>query len=186
MGCIVLFNACKKNEQRPPVKTEPTVSYINLSDTSIPFNGYASFDLNKDGQKDVAFGTQMVGDVINKQDKKQWLVITSFYSSLPVNESEQIPMMNLFDTVAVANFSGYNWYNASSILLVQKVITSETNFWEGDWKNASHRFVPLQVAKGNTLYNGWVEISFSQAAEKMILHKAAISNEANREVVIKY
>ena len=56
-------------------------------------------------------------------------------------------------------------------------------FWEGDWKEASHHFVPIQLKKQNGLYNGWIEVSFSTVTEKLTLHKAAICTEANKRIL---
>jgi hypothetical protein len=94
--------------------------------------------------------------------------------------------MNMSDNIPVANFGNYSWYNASGVVLVQKTITMESSFWEGDWKDAFNRFIPIQINKRGAKYNGWIEVSFAKSEEKIILHKAAISNEANKEVMIKY
>lgn len=186
ISCFVLLNACKKNEDKKPVDTKPAITYINLSDTTVAFNRFASFDLNGDGEKDVAFGTRLVGDPITQQDKKQWLVVSSFNTCMPVNSLESIPLMNLSDKIPVGNFNNYNWYNASGVVLVQKIITNETNFWEGDWKDATNKFIPVQINKGTSKFNGWFEVSFSKVDEKIILHKAAISKEPNKEIQIAY
>jgi len=42
--------------------------------------------------------------------------------------------------------------------------------------------LPIQIERNGRLYNGWIELSFSTANEKLILHKAAISVEEGRTV----
>ena len=178
---IAFIVACRKTIEKAPV-SNPSMNYIDLSDTSVAFNRYFSIDLDGNGEKDVAFGTLLVGDPINKQDKMQWLVTTSFNGSLPVDNDEKIPVLNEEDSIPVNNFRGYNWYNASAVLLAQKVIGEQSVFWQGDWKSVSHRFIPVQVKKNNLLYNGWVEVSFSMTDEKLILHEAAICKEAGKKI----
>jgi len=181
LSSVVLIASCKKDETTP-VDDKPMV-YIDLKDSAVTFNHSTYFDLDGDGQKDILFNTLLVGDAANKLDKKQWYVTSSFTTSLPVNTSEAIPVLNMADSIPVANFNGYNWYNASAIILAQKVI-GETGdpYWQGDWKNATHRFIPVQVQKANGVYNAWVEVSFSTANEKIILHKAAISKKAGKAI----
>ncbi len=181
LSSVVLIASCKKDDQ-PPADNKP-MTYIDLKDSAVAFNRSAYFDLDGDGQKDILFNTLLVGDAVNKLDKKQWYVTSSFTTNLPVSLSESIPVLNMADSIPVANFNGYNWYNASSIILAQK-ITGETGdpYWQGDWKNATHRFIPVQVQKANGVYNAWVEVSFNTATEKIILHKAAISKKAGKAI----
>ena len=42
--------------------------------------------------------------------------------------------------------------------------------------------LPACINKDEKPYHGWIEISFDTVAEKLILHKAAISTEANKTV----
>lgn len=179
---VLLTGACNKpvTDIPPPAGQHPEMRYTDLGNQVIGFNQVASLDLDKDGQKDISFSTLLVGDPIYKVDKMQWLVASSFYTNLPVKE-EHIPVMDTGDSIPTLNFNGYEWFNASQIVLTQKIIGITGNpYWEGDWKQAAHQFIPLQVMRNNALYNGWVEISFSQADEKLILHRAAISMEAGK------
>jgi len=170
---LLLLAACHKVVE-PAEQFLPKMSYKNLADTAIVFGRGASFDMDGNGTKDIYFGTQLVGDPIEKHDKKQWLVVSSFNTNLPVNVNENIPVINANDNIPIEDFSGYSWYNASEIVLAQKIITLTGSYWDGQWKEASHRFVPLQIKTENHRYNGWVEISFNATGEKLILHRAAI------------
>jgi hypothetical protein len=184
--CLVLMLAvaCKKTGVEPDVAPYPSLIVKDLSDTSIAFGRIAYLDLDDNGEKDVLFSTQLVGDPIEQKDKKQWFVTSSFNANLPVNGTEHIPVLRYLDSIPLNDFSGYVWYNASSIVLSQKTITMRTApYWEGDWKEASHRFVPIQLKKQNELYNGWIEVSFSIGNEKLTLHKAAICKEANKSII---
>lgn len=181
---LMMAVACKKSPPEPPVQPHPSMFVKDLSDSSLVFGKIASFDLDDNGEKDVLFSTQLVGDPVEQKDKKQWRVTTSFNANLPVNSTEHIPVLRYLDSISLNDFSGYAWYNASSILLSQKTLTMTTPpFWEGDWKEASHRFVPIQLRKQDGLYNGWIEVSFSTASEKLTLHRTAICKEANKSVI---
>jgi hypothetical protein len=180
---LLLLTNCKKEAVKPPAASHPQMQYLDLNDTAVIFNRSASFDLDKNGSKDIHFHTMLVADPLTQQDKKQWWVTSSFYANLPVNDNEEIPFMQKSDSIYLTGFSGYNWYNASAVKLVQKVFSpTAPPYWEGKWKDASQRFVAIQIINNNNLYNGWVEISFNKNEEKLIIHRAAISKEANKEI----
>lgn len=184
-GALVFTIAVACNKSRPEliVEPHPSMLYKDLADSSIAFGRIASLDVDNNGEKDVLFSTQLVGDPVEQKDKQQWLVTSSFNANLPVNSTEHIPVLHYLDSIPLNDFSGYPWYNASSILLSQKTITMTTPpYWEGDWKEASHRFIPIQLKKQEGLYNGWIEVSFSTGNEKLILHKAAICKGVNKNI----
>lgn len=189
MLVLVFMNvvACQKEDVSqqpvPPGDVHPLMSYINLSDTTIVFGKAASYDLDSNGSKDVYFATQLVGDPLRQQDKKQWLAGGSLTTHFPINANESIPVMNAMDEIPVVSFLGYNWYNAPEIRVAQKIISMNMPpYWEGDWKEANHRYIPVQIKTDSALYNGWVEVSFSTDNETMILHKAALSKKANKAI----
>jgi hypothetical protein len=181
---LITAVACKKPRPEPPVQPPPSMLVKDLADSSLAFGKHASFDLDDNGAKDVLFSTQTVGDPIEQKDKEQWMITVSFETSLPVNSTEHLPVLRYLDSIPLNDFSGYAWYNASSIILSQKTHPMTTPpYWEGDFKEASHRFVPIQIKKQGGLYNGWIEVSFSTTNEKLTLHKAAICKEPNKSIV---
>jgi hypothetical protein len=183
-GFALLLAGCKKDTVAPPVASHPDMRYLNLKDSGVVFNRSASFDLDGNGSKDIYFSTMLVGDPLAQQDKKQWWVSSSFDANLPVNENEEIPVMQRSDSIYLKSFSGYNWYNASWVMLAQKIISdTRPPYWEGKWKDVSQRFVAIQILNNGNLYNGWIEVSFNKAEEKVIIHRAAISKEANKVVM---
>jgi hypothetical protein len=181
---LIMIVACKKSRPEPIAEAHPPMLYKELSDSSIVFGKIASFDLDNNGTKDVLFSTQLVGDPVEQKDKKQWMITTSFTTSLPVNGSEQVPRLHYLDAIPVNDFSGFSWYNASSILLVQKTYTMTTApYWEGDWKAASHWFIPVQLKAQDGVFNSWIEVSFNTDNEKLVLHRAGICKETNKAVL---
>ena len=184
LALIIILSACSKPPVKPPTDDYPKMTYLNFSDSAVLFDRSALFDLDGNGEKDIRFSTLLVGDPLSQQDKRQWLAVCSFNTSLPVNTNENIPVLNLDDLIPINNFSGYSWYNAPGIVLSQKVTgMSAAPYWEGAWKDASHRFIPIQLKKNSLLYNGWVEVSFDKLQEKIILHKSAMSQEPDKSVL---
>jgi len=183
LALVIFLSACTKTPVKP-TPVYPKMTYRNLSDSTVMFGRSASFDLDGNGEKDIHFGTLLVGDPLSQQDKRQWLATSSFNTSLPVNNDENIPVLDLADLIPINDFSGYRWYNASGIVLSQKVISlSVPPYWEGAWRDASHRFIPIQLRKNSLVYNGWVEVSFDQLQEKMILHASAVSEQPDKSVL---
>jgi hypothetical protein len=182
LAATSLFS-CKK-EKLTELPVPGNMSYIDLQNKEILFGkGSVSLDLNNDGRKDLVFGTRLVGDPIDMTDKWQWLVFSDIFTNLPVNAQEEIPILHKSDSIPVNDFNGYTWYQLSSILLAQKVISmSGPDRWEGAWKNVIKKHLPLQVVKNEKRYNGWLELSFDTIGEKVILHRAAICNAAETGV----
>jgi hypothetical protein len=82
---------------------------------------------------------------------------------------------------------GYNWFNASSVMLAEKIIEEAgPDHWEGNWKNASHKYLAIQLRKDDLRYNGWVELSFKTDTEELTLHRAAITTEPGKTITAGY
>ncbi len=177
--------SCKKDRVNEPQPiTPPAMNIVDLHDTTVVFNRGAFFDVDGDGSKDIYFSTLYVGDPVEMVDKKQWRVMSSFYTNLPVNKAEDIPDFSEGAEVPVKNFDSYSWYNASSVVLAQKIIPDgQPAYWTGIWKDAAKKYVAFQVLKNNGRFNGWVEVSFDTAAEKIILHRYAISQVPERTIL---
>ncbi len=182
------FVSCKKETvvQPPATIPQPVVEmeYINLNNRSITINTPAAvLDVNNDGAYDLIFTVLLVGDPINKVDKSQFTVISSYYTSLPVNINEQVLSMKRSDLIPVNHFNGSNWYNASGIVLIEKnEFATGAIVWRGNWLGSVKQYLPFQVLKNNLRYNGWVELTEDKANERIILHQAAISKEAEKNI----
>jgi hypothetical protein len=187
-GIIVLMSVSCKKDKHPvslPPPAPPKMEYFNLNDTTVKANqpGF-SIDVNHDGRKDLAFKTLLVGDPVYQVDKLQFVVGSNIKINLPVNANEQVPVLNDGDLIQSENFNGYQWFELSSIVLVQKIISVAAPVrWEGLWKDAVHKFLPYQAVMDNKRYNGWVELSVDITGERVVLHKASISEEAERSVI---
>ena len=187
-GLLVLMaTGCSKDNIQPvgtPVPAAEQMEYFDLNDTSVKANDRAfSIDLNHDGRKDIAFSTLLVGDPILQQDKLLFLVSTNIGVHLPVDSHESTPVLHKEELIPLDDFSDYHWFELSSVLLVQKIITLTAPVaWQGPWLHAVHRYIPYQLMGSGGRFNGWLELSVDVAKEQIIIHRAAISKAPEKVV----
>ena len=184
---LYAFSACKKEVATPQVPVPiPNMQYSDFNNTIVKFGQNFKMDLDNDGANDFYFSSQLVGDPLEQKDKKQFFIGSSLYAFCPVNNInglDRFPMVIKGDNIGYDCYPRYEWSDALGVVLVQKTITFyRVPYWEGDWKNASHRYLPLFVIKDNAKFFGWLEISFDILNEGMLIHKAGISKEADKEV----
>ncbi|MBL0357102.1 MAG: hypothetical protein IPP72_09540 [Chitinophagaceae bacterium] len=185
LAAIVLVSCEKENEHKPPVAIPvPEMELIDLHDTAIRYGKPVTvIDLDGDNHSDLKFAVILVGDPILQQDKHQYTVSSGVNSKLAVNSSEQAPVMNKGTVIPLADFNGYKWWLVSSVMMIQRIENMNgAIIWEGHWKDAVKKYLPFQLIKNNQRYNGWVELSVDVLQEKIVLHKIAVSKEAEREI----
>ena len=171
--------ACMKRSIEEP---QPKMHYTFLHNTEIKAADYHHIDIDGNGSTDFAFYTRVVGNPILQRDRLQFLVDSKIETKLLNNEQGESIKMNKTDRLGVKHH-GFDWFGVSSIVLAEKLVPlNEAPYWEGMWKEASHHFLPVQVIKEGKAYYGWIEISFDMSAEKLVLHKAAISTESEKEI----
>lgn len=178
---VLFFTACDDKEITAP---HPEMRYTELNNVPVKFGQHKSLDLDGDNMQDLLFSTVLIGDPIARVDKRRYFVNGAFDAFSLVNAGEETPPLHNGDAITISNPPGFNWYNASSLMLAEKII-EETgpDHWEGNWKNTDHKFLPVQLRKNQLRYNGWVEISFKMDAEEVILHRAAIAKEPGKDVI---
>ncbi|MDH7460440.1 hypothetical protein QEG73_04095 [Chitinophagaceae bacterium 26-R-25] len=180
---LLLTTGCKKTTCTTlPEPTGPKMEYTELKDKTIGFNSSYSIDLDKDGESDFSFSTLLVGDPILKRDYRQYYISSKFYTNLQVNDTEETPVLQKGDKIASAPLEGFHWYNASHVVIAQKVIEENGTSWSGNWKQTAHAYQPVSILKGDKTYYGWIELSFDIQSEKIILHRAAVAKEADVDV----
>jgi hypothetical protein len=62
-------------------------------------------------------------------------------------------------------------------------LVNGTIYWEGAWKTASHHYFPFYIERNSKRFFGWIELSFSMALEKIIIHRIAVSEEAEKTII---
>ncbi|HEY6505531.1 MAG TPA: hypothetical protein VIZ28_16265 [Chitinophagaceae bacterium] len=182
---VLAFTACNKKEIiiQPPPQPPPQMRYTNLDNIAVKFGQHKILDIDGNNTPDLLFSTILVGDPVLRRDRRQYYVNAAFDVFSLVNGQEQTPALNSGDAITLNDHPGFNWFNASSVVLAEKII-EETgpDHWEGNWKNADHKFIPVQVRKNDLRYNGWVEASFKTDTGELVLHRAAISIEAGKTI----
>jgi hypothetical protein len=177
---LFLFSSCKK-EAAPP-EAHPQMTYINLNNQEVGQGNTKALDLNGDGRIDIAFGTTLVGDPFLKRDRLLFEVKSNIGTYLLNNEQEETPPLTKGTKIGMV-YTGFEWNEISSLMLAEKdTFESGEVGWDGIWKSASHKFLPLSVKSGDLLYFGWIELSFNRTTEKIILHQAALSKEGGKEI----
>ena len=184
---VVFFSSCNKKEVELP-SSPAEMNYVNLNDRVVAYQQPSVIlDIDNDNENDLGFGVLLVGDPILEQDKRQFRVSSGIHTRLAVNAIEETPVTGNGETVFLSSFNGYNWYEVSSIILVQRIEGMYGPiFWTGNWKTADRKYLPFQLVKNNLRYNGWVELTVDIAQEKIILHKAAYSKLPEKNIRAGY
>jgi len=164
----------------------PQMRYTDLNNAEAKPGSPQRLDLDGDGVVDFSFSTLLVGDPLLVRDRLQFYANSTIKTNLLNNANDESPMLPKGAQIML-NHPGYTWYEISAIVLTEKITTmTPPPFWQGRWSDANHHYLPVQVDKGGQLYMGWVELSMDKAAEKLILHRAAISKEPGRTVKAGY
>lgn len=177
---MVLFSSCDKEDVPKPT---PTMRYTDLQNAEITAGIYKRVDLDGDGRNDLLFNTMLLGDGPGQRVRLQFYSNTSIDTYQPVNDHEESPILAK-DAPITLQYQDFTWYDITAIALTEKVTLTPSGetFWDGLWKNAFHKYLPVQIKKNGQSFLGWVEMSFDKAAEKLILHKAAISTVADKAI----
>lgn len=185
---IILLASCKKDNTviaPPPTPAHPQMIYTDLKEAEVKYGKLKLLDIDGDGSYDFRFSVCLVGDPVLQRDRYQFYVSSTIDRNLLNNEADESPVLSTGDSISKIH-PGYQWWEISVIVLAEKIVTNTGNYWQGLWKDASHKYLPVQVEKNQQVFHGWVELSFDTVAEKMILHKAALSKEADKAVKAGY
>jgi hypothetical protein len=183
LTALLLATGCKKTPcVCPPEPDDPKMEYTALNDKTVAFNSGYWFDLDKDGQNDFGFSTLLVGDPILRRDYRQYSIVSNFYTYCQVNDNEETPVLQKGDKIGSVPLQGFHWYNASHVVIAQKIVEESGISWSGNWRQVAHAYQPVSILKGDKTYYGWIELSFDMQNERIILHRAAVAKEAGVEV----
>lgn len=179
---VLLLAACKKPKPSQPGFPHPQMQSLDLHDESIRFGQIKKIDINSDGIDDFLVSTLLVGDPVLERDRRQYYISSSTESRFLQDGNNQSPILNKGDQIMLQH-PGYGWFEVTSLLLAEKIVPMIGNpFWQGAWKQANQHYLPVQVKKNGSIFNGWIALSFDTMQEKIILHKAAICTEAGRTI----
>lgn len=162
-----------------PVK----MKYKNLGDVQITFQKIFSCDVNDDGKKDFSITSELIGKPSEQSDYHSYFFTGGLSTYSPINSDEEAPLLNAGDNISLNAYPNHEWYNVAQITLSEKIIPMHGNdFWKGKWKDATHKYLAFAIEKNGERYYGWLELSFSQNAGAVILHRTAVAEEVGKHV----
>lgn len=187
LASILFLISCSKDDHiQLPAPAEPILpemQYLDLQDRQVSFSTGQTIDIDGDGQNDFLFSTRVIGDPIEEVDKYRFSMYSGIYSKLLVSGNNGSPVLTKGEKISKDNRLPYEWYIISEVELAEKIISKDAPpFWRGEWKDASHRYIAVQLIRNEQLYNGWIELSIDVIKDKLILHRGAISKEADKMV----
>ena len=187
LSTALIITACGKEAVPPktvppPSTSYPEMIYSDLKNAEVYYGKTQLVDVDRDGLKDFSFGVLLVGDPVLQRDRMQFLVHSGIKRNLLNNDVDESPMLNQSDSIS-NNHPGYTWWEISAIVLAEKITEDNGSYWQGLWKNADHKYLPIQIEKNRKLYHGWIEISFNSDQGKLILHRSAVSKEEDKPVL---
>ncbi len=183
--CVLLSIAScsEKDVAAPPPPTHPNMKYTDLQGREVKHGKSQAIDVDGNGTIDFAFYVIYLGDPVFQQDKVRFLAGSNIACNLLVDDNNNSPIFGTGETIKLGNTPPYEWFEISEVFLGEKIITDNLPpFWQGPWKDVSHKFIATQVVKNGQRFNGWIEISFDTTAEKLVLHRSAVSIDAEKEV----
>jgi hypothetical protein len=183
---ILFLFSCKKDDTKPnqPVPSHPSMNVIEYNNKEAGFGDPLFVDLENDGVRDLGFSAILVGDPLLQADKLQFFVTGNLDTWFPINNSEQTPVLAAGADIGFHLFAAYTWCNAPATMLAQRVEpVSGAVYWEGDWRFVSHTYFPFYVQRNAQRYFGWIELSFDMGSRKIIIHRIAVSREAEKNII---
>ena len=180
---LFVMASCKKEKPVPANPDHPQMRVIELNDQQAGAGQSFVTDIDFDGTRDLGFSTVLVGDPLLPGDKLQFYATGNFDTWFPFNNADQSPGLNYDEEIGYNKFTGYAWSNAPALKLAQKVeLVNGTIYWEGEWKNADHDYLPFYILRNGSRFFGWIELSFNMTTEKIIIHRIAVSTEAEKTI----
>ncbi len=180
----LLITGCKKNNHITPIITppHPAMQYINLHDVEAERTHAQHLDLDGDGNRDISFGVMVIGDPVLQKDILRFFVSSPDERFLLQDAADQAPVFTKGTAIGPV-MPGLYWYPVSFTTLAEKIIpVNAPPYWQGGWKNASQQYMPFYMYKAGQKFYGWVQLSLNTVTEKIILHGAAFSKEAGKEI----
>jgi hypothetical protein len=186
---ILIVSACSKKDVVDPPKLPgnefPEMLVTELNDAEVKHQQQQVLDLDKDAVNDLFFATWYIGDPVEQEDEVLFFAASGTQSALMVSAENASPKFSRNDIIPVNPVAGYNWYVVAQVEMAMKNIGfTAPPYWEKDWKDATHKFLAVQVKCADKLYYGWVEVSMDTANSKLILHRSAIAKQPGRAVKV--
>ena len=191
LAAVIIFIAtlllsCEKDRDTSYVPDHPQMVYRDLSQRVVNIATPAGIDIGGDARSDVWFEIWHTKDDAHNKDIHRFSVSSGESSRLMVDSTRRkssiIPGGAI---ISSAGGNGFAWNAPANPELATRTLvrTAPAPTWEGDWKDANHKYLAVQVTQNGLVYNGWIELSFDTATERVILYRSGISKEAGKDIV---
>ena len=181
LAVVLLFSACKKDVVPPAPRS---THLIDLEGVQASPGQAQLVDMDSDGSVDFVFETTQVADPVEKKTKLQYLVYSTVGTYLCFDANDRLPVLNNRETL-VRQRPGFEWGEVTGIVMTQRVTEEDGNrYWEGSWKDAAHKYLPVAVQKESMFHMGWIELSFDKENGRLTLHRAGLSLDAQPAITV--
>ncbi len=181
----LILVSCSKQPITPANPAPPAdITYHHLKDTTLRWGADPIvYDFDNNQRFDLVFYTELVGDFINKTDKRRYLVLSSITTRLPVSPEETVPALQKNASIGTT-VTGHDWYEFSEVALIERhEHETGTVQWFGNWLGQSRKYLPFQLVKAQQVHYGWVEISTNVHNGTITLHRAAWCTTPNKPIL---
>ena len=186
---LSFFTSCKKEAaQKETLFYLPKMAVKTFEKEISKRLNILSLDVDNNGFGDVTYQTYYNQDMNLPGYKLKFYASGSSLISFPLNansqDQETLPLKK-GDVIDKNSFAfPYQWTHQPFVLMATKAepYFNKPIYWEGAWREASHIYQGFKLEYPTGVYYGWVELSFDTAAERLMIHKAAMSTELDKGV----
>ena len=189
LAAVIIFVAtilasCEKDRDITTTPAHPQMTYRDLSSRVVNITTPAGIDISGDGTSDVWFEIFYTRDQASNTDYHRFVASSGETSRLMIRDATSATVLAAGAAISTQVANGHEWKSPAQAELAKRTLVQGTGAisWEGAWKDAQRKFLAVQVTQNNQVYNGWIELSFDTAAERVILYRAAISREAAKDI----
>lgn len=182
---VLIFAGCSKTEDRSVEEmSQVKMKYKCLGNLQIPFQKTFSYDLDDDGKKDLFITSQLIGKPSEQSDYQSYYFMGGSSTYSPIDVEDQTPVLNAGDIIGEDMNLNHEWYNVPQVCIAEKIIPiSGNDYWQGKWKNVSHKYLAFALKKDGKYTYGWLELSFSKNLGTVILHCIGFAEESGKNVI---
>jgi hypothetical protein len=183
---VISFASCKKEKEENTTVSHPLMTYQDLTGKVINISTPAGVDITGDGTSDLWFDIFSTREDAQNKDIHRFSVSTGEQGKILVNTQNASPIITEGTTLKLNGIDGYHWKAPASTELAKRTFIRNTPapVWEGQWKDVQNRYLAVQVTMNGEIYNGWIELSFDTAKERVILFRSAISKEPGKDIIV--
>lgn len=184
---VVSIFSCAKNSVNSNTESgnsTPAMGFrtLNNQEINLATNRF-DLDVNEDGDLDLTFEVKRDNDDLKQIKQASFRIISSFYSSLPLNGNNEVEPMIQSTYIPTENFKGNTWKKEATVSILEKSVTeSGSAQWRGNWANVGRKYLPFQLQRNNERFGGWIELTIDNSNGKIILHKAAFSKVSGKTI----